>query len=308
MMKYNKIKMTYLKFYFFFSHGIKMKSIKILDNVHKFETIIYPLDKNNYFSVDRSNFVFNDELNSSCLLKTLKGSINNEYFNFDLLNKDLSLKDYLEDQNNVNFINECSLRINKKKYFNFNVESHGAIAPCDIISINEILNDQQHIIPSKLWETCIIPIDNKVENFDVVPIYFYNGSMKYKNTPIITVLEIIIDILSKKFPSFKVQLHKLATSELNISNIKNETFEERVQKSNEELLLEIEQLKKENELLKNKNKSNSLQETEKLYDKYMNESELFRNEIKRINCELFKEFIDNYIEGNKINTSKIIKE
>lgn len=92
----------------------------------------------------------------------------------------------MKDQNNANFINECSLRINKKKYFNFNVESQRGPTILD-----ELINDKKLINTSKLWETCIIPIDNKIENF-------YNGSMKYKNTPIITTLEIIIDILSKK--------------------------------------------------------------------------------------------------------------
>ena len=278
-----------------------MKSIKILGEVHKFETITYPLDENNYFSIDRTNLIFNGEVNTSCLLKTLEGNINNETFNFESLIRETPLKNYLEYRNTVNFINECSLRINKKKYFNFNTESQTGISVCDSSSINELIdNDKHRIIPNKLWETCIIPIDKKVETFDIVPIYFYNGSMKYKNTPVITILEIVINILSKKFPSFKVQLHKLATSELNISNIKNESFEERVQKSNEELLLEIEQLKKENELLKIKNKSNSYEETEKLYDKYMNESELFRNEVKRYLIETQKQFIDSYIEGSKI--------
>ena len=272
-----------------------MESIKILEEVHKFETITYPLGKNNYFTIDKTNFIFNNEVNTLCLLKRLEGNINNEYFNFETLIKETILKDYLKEQNNVNFINECSLRINKKKYFNFNTESQRPFGLCDSTSIDELLDNDKHIIPNKLWETCIIPIDNKVENFVIVPIYFYNGSMKYKNTPIITTLEIITDILSKKFPSFKVQLHKLVTSELNISNIKNESFEERVQKSNEELLLEIEQLKKENELLKIKNKSNSYEETEKLYDKYMNESELFKNEVKRYLIETQKQFIDNYL-------------
>ena len=210
-----------------------MESIKILEEVHKFETITYPLGKNNYFTIDKTNFIFNNEVNTLCLLKRLEGNINNEYFNFETLIKETILKDYLKEQNNVNFINECSLRINKKKYFNFNTESQRPNGLCDSTSIDELLDNDKHIIPNKLWETCIIPIDNKVENFVIVPIYFYNGSMKYKNTPIITTLEIITDILSKKFPSFKVQLHKLVTSELNISNIKNESFEERVQKSNE---------------------------------------------------------------------------
>ena len=281
-----------------------MKAIKILDEVYRFETITYPLDEHNYFSIDRISFVFDNKVNTSCLLKTLTGYINDKSFNFESLIRETILKDYLKDQDTINFINECSLKINKKKYFNFNSESQALISACDSPNINELLDDQKQIIPSKLWETCIIPIDNKVENFDIIPIYFYNGSMKYKNTPIITILEIVIDILSKKFPLFKVQLHKLATSELNISNIKNDTFEERVQKTNEELLLEIEQLKKENELLKNKNKSNSYENFDNLYERYIKEDQNFYNEVKRFIYETTPEFVINYTKNNKLTQVK----
>ena len=122
------------------------------------------------------------------------------------------------------------------------------------------------------------------------------------------VLEIITDILSKKFPSFKTQLHNLCSQELNKANLTDSNLEDISNLSKEELLELYKKEHEENLKFKEKTKTNSLEETEKLYDKYMNESELFRNEIKRINCELFKEFIDNYQKGNKINTSQIIKE
>ena len=158
-----------------------------------------------------------------------------------------------------------------------------------------------------LEETCIL--SNKItENFTEIPIYWYDQNVHQKYRTTIVTLEIITDILSKKFPSFKTQIHNLLVSELNKVELTNTNLEDISNLSREELL---ELYKKEHEKVQKyeaKNKSNSLEETEKLYDKYMNESELFRNEIKRINCELFKEFIDNYIEGNKINTSKIIKE
>ena len=82
---------------------------------------------------------------------------------------------------------------------------------------------------------------------------------------------------------------------MNINEVNKVTLDEYENLTNEELRKLLHERDSKIEKYKSKNKSNSLEETEKLYDKYMNESDLFRNEIKRINCELFKEFIDNYL-------------
>ena len=287
-----------------------MDSIKILGEVYKFDPITYHLGKDNFIKINECKIEYNNRITSCCLLKTIEGNIENNHFNYEKLNKEIKMYDYLKIQNNVKFVNDISLKINNKKWFEFDEDGHRTIVRCPSIKLKDDLldNDQIHFNLDKLWEICIISTENKQENFEVIPIFYFNGSMRYKNTPIITTLEVIINILTKYFPSFEAQLKLINSNELNINEINKVTLDEYENLTNEELRNLLHERDSKIEKYKAKNKSNSLEETEKLYDKYMNESELFRNEVKRINCELFKEFIDNYIEGNKINTSKIIKE
>lgn len=43
------------------------------------------------------------------LLKSIKGHINNEEFNFESLNKDLNIKQWLQSKENIKIINNCFL-------------------------------------------------------------------------------------------------------------------------------------------------------------------------------------------------------
>ena len=101
----------------------ELNSIKILNKEHKFTNKTFTIDINNYFSLDISRFQFNNKLNISCLIKTLVGHINNTDFTYKTLLKDLKLDSFLTIIDNVNFINECSLNINNKKYYDFVYEN-----------------------------------------------------------------------------------------------------------------------------------------------------------------------------------------
>ena len=283
-------------------------NISVLDEHHEFKIIPFKLDEyGNYFEVYGSKIIREDKISVICDIKSLKGSISDIKFNFESLDKEMRIRDYIRDQKHIEFINKLSLNYNNKNWFNIEDKSIARILAIDLSSEDSINDEKGYYKINNLEETRIL--NNKIsENFTEIPIYWYDRNVHQKYRTTIVTLEIITDILSKKFPLFETQIHNLLVSELNISEITNSNLEERTKLSYEELL---ELYKKEHEKVQkyeSKNKSNSLEETEKLYDKYMNESELFRNEVKRINCELFKEFIDNYIEGNKINTSKIIKE
>ena len=290
---------------------IKLKeltSITILDSTYKLSKLRYPLNDKDWFEFIGIRFEYNKKFITLGLLKTITGVIQNESFTYESLNKDLKLYNYLTVQNNIFLINEISLKINKKKWFDINEKKSPEISGDFSINSSDLINEENGLfIPDKLLKTCIIKPYTNYENYNLIPIFHFHGSNSYV-TQNICILEIVVDILSKRFPSVSIQLHQIVSQDLNKAELTNTTLEDISNLSKEELL---ELYKKEHEKVQkyeSKNKSNSLEETEKLYDKYMNESELFRNEIKRINCELFKEFIDNYIEGNKINTSQIIKE
>ena len=286
-----------------------MKSIKILDKVYNFETITYPLGKDNFIKIDECKIDYNNRITSCCLLKTLEGNIEDKQFNFDKLNKEIGLKDYLRMQNNVEFVNDISLKINNKKWFEFEEETHATIVACVSTKLENLLDDDQiHFNLDKLWNTCIVSTENKQVNFEVMPIFYFNGSTKYKNTPIITTLEIVINILIKYFPSFEAQLKLINSNILNKNEINKLTLDEYENLTNEELRTLLHERDSKIEKYEAKNKSNSYENFDNLYERYIKEDQNFYNEVKRFIYETTPEFVINYTKNNKINTSKIIKE
>ena len=175
-----------------------MESIKILGEVYEFKNKRYDINENNYFTVDCVNFINNNNFNISCLLKTIKGCINNIDFDYKKLLKELQLNHYLRDQEHVKFVNECSLKYNNKNWFNFIIEEQGSMDPCSSIPSRFLNLETNKVDIEELNKTCIIKPYTKYENYDVVPIYQYNGSNKDKTVQIICCFEIITHILSKK--------------------------------------------------------------------------------------------------------------
>ena len=74
------------------------------------------------------------------------------------------------------------------------------------ITITSLIKENSHLDVDKLLETCIINSENKITNFEYVPIYYYNGNNRRSDTPLIVEFNIVINMLINKFPSFKNQL------------------------------------------------------------------------------------------------------
>ena len=95
-----------------------MESITIRNNSYKFKEETYKLTPQDSFSISCTKFNFEGNFTNETLLKTIKGRINNEEFNYETLNKDLGIKEWLKFKDNVKLINNCSLKINNKCFFN----------------------------------------------------------------------------------------------------------------------------------------------------------------------------------------------
>ena len=284
-----------------------LESIKIKGVVYKFEKLHYDLTDKDFFEITGVRFKNNNELTTLCLLKTLSGFINNGKFTYQDLNKILKLNIYLQYQDNVNFINESSLKINNKKYYNFKEESLEAYASSDL-SINDLFVRENYKFEiDNLQETCIIQQYSKLDNFEIIPIYYYYGKKNDNYMQIISILEIVTNILTKAFPSFEVQLHNISTQELNKAELINSTLEDITKLSKEQILELYQKEHQENLKLKERNKSYSYEETKKLYNSHMKESELFREEFERYNIDTQYEFINNYQEGDKIYYNKTLQ-
>ena len=141
-----------------------MESIKILGEVYKFKNKRYNINENNYFTIDCVNFVNNNQINIPCLLKTIKGCIDNIEFDYKNLLKDLKLNQYLQHQDNVNFVNECSLKYNNKSWFNLKIDELCAIAQSSSSIQNNLINIENEHIDIKdlkiIWNILILEIYN----------------------------------------------------------------------------------------------------------------------------------------------------
>ena len=283
-------------------------NISILDEHYKFKIIPFKLDESdNYFEVYGIRVFKNNKLSVICDIKSLRGSIGNIKFNFESLDKELTLRHYSQKQNHVEFINKLSLNYNNKNWFNIEENSIGLISPIEFSTDENLIDEKTGFYNiSKLEETCIL--NNKItENFTEIPIYWYDKNVHQKYRITVVVLEIITDILSKKFPSFRTQIHNLVVNELNISEIKEETLEEQTKLSYDELLELYNKQQKELESYKIKNKSISYEDLSKKYDNYMETSNSFREETKRYVIDTQEEFISNYREGDKISYNKTLQ-
>ena len=120
-------------------------------------------------------------------------------------------------------------------------------------------------------------------------------------------MKLLLIFFQKKFPSFKLQIHNLCTTELQISNIKEETFEERTKLSYEELL-ELYKKEHEENLKLKETKFNIYENFERNFNELYNKDENFTNEIKRFIYETIPEYVINYTENSKINTSKLYQD
>ena len=214
-----------------------MNTITIQGFEYNFAEKTYTVNKNMNFKVKLTRYIKNESVVCLCLLKSLVININNKVINFNPrkrvgtygakeFNKNLKLQHYLLYKENIDLINNVSRDVNNRCYYNFVVESDGAIAPSDSTIIpNEILLNDNKLNVAKLYETCIISPNKTITNFEYIPIFHRNGSEKKSETEVIVHFSILIDMLTKVFSEFKHLILKLSDIILNLTELKDEDLE-----------------------------------------------------------------------------------
>ena len=165
----------------------------------------------------------------------------------------------------------------------------GGIPPSNFsLNKNDFLLDNSMIQTDELWKTCLIEPFKQTKNFNIIPVYYYEGPIKRPETHIICEFEVLIDILTKKFINLKSDLTNLNKIQINNAEIENKSFENYSLDEYRKMEERIKQLEEENTKLKEKNKPISYEDLSKKYDNYMETSNSFREEFKRYNMILKK--------------------
>lgn len=116
------------------------------NKTYSFEEETYVLSPDDSFSITCSKFDFEDKFTNEVLLKSIKGKINNEEFNYDSLSVDLDIKYWLQTKENIKNINECSLAVQQPA----NEVGQKLIMKDSSIHFNDLLDDKYQINISKL--------------------------------------------------------------------------------------------------------------------------------------------------------------
>ena len=179
------------------------------------------------FSVNLARYIKEEQVVCLCLLKSLTVNINNKVENFKEIDKKIKVKHYLQTTENVQLINNISLDLNNKLYYNFVAKSGGKYLPSEYINIPEeyLLKDSYLINTTKLNETCIINPNSFIETFDNIPIFHRNGPEKNSKSEIICHFRIVIDILMKVYCQFKHKILELSDLILNLTELQDEDLD-----------------------------------------------------------------------------------
>lgn len=169
------------------------------------------------------------------------------YFNDEVIQ--MKIKYYLQSQDNVKLINLISNRIINKNWFEcYSDESseimlrsqHDQIKP-------ELLDEKSHFIITELYKTkTLLENEYKYENeFPTYPIWHINGKHKTHadKCSLYCHYDIMLHILSLRFVEIKSQILNLSTTEFLKAVINNETIDEHIEHSYEDLLNIIEKQK-----------------------------------------------------------------
>ena len=205
---------------------------------------------------------------------------------------------YLKIAENIDLINNVSLDVNNKLYYNFVVESDRRILRSDStnININDLLDDKQMLNINKLNETCIITPNKIITNFKYIPIFHRNGTEKKSETEVIVHFSILIDMLTKVFSDFKHLILKLSDIVLNLTELQDNDLETYMNMTTSEYIKLLKE--KDKELLELKQDitdreeyietlEEDLEDTINYYednnDLYEDKIDLLMKEIKEIN-------------------------
>lgn len=240
-------------------------------------------------------------------LRSIRVQLNNQEYSYNEICDDI--KHYLRTQFNMNLINLVSKRELNKNWFecyveNDNLSSMGR-SPHAQIQTN-LLDNEGRIIITELYKTkTLLTNEHKYENeFPEYPIWHINGNHKTnaKYCPLYCHYEIMMHILSLKFESISEQIMALTSNEFQKAALNNETVENIITKSKEELIEMIRKLENNNNIKDQKifNLEECMMEIKKQNEESKKENRDLRNTIDSMNAK-----IDAVLESNKHLNAKL---
>lgn len=153
---------------------------------------------------------------------------------------------YLHSQDNVGLINLISKRINDKNWFEC-YSNESIVGSNDAQIKPELLDEKSNIKITELYKTkTLLENECKYENeFPTYPIWHINGKHKANadKCSLYCHYDIMLHILSLRFVEIKSQILNLSTTEFLKAVINNETIDEHIEHSYEDLLNIIEKQK-----------------------------------------------------------------
>ena len=246
------------------------------------------------FTINLARYTKEEQVVCFCLLKSLTVNINNKIDNFKTIDKKIKISHYLHTTENVQLINNISLDLNNKLYYNFVGSSDGKYLPSELVNIREdyLVNNSHLINTTKLNEVCIITPNSFIENFDNIPIFHRNGPEKNSKSEIICHFRIVIDILMKVYSQFKHKILELSDLILNLTELQDEDLDSYMNKSKSDL---IKLLKEKDEEINDKNEyidilEENLEDTIDYYDIYEDRIDTLLIEIREQREETNRRF------------------
>lgn len=217
----------------------------------------FEIIKNYRINLNEDNYVIfngikfeNDETKIYPNIRSVEIHINDQIYTYS---NDKSIKskiyNYLQTKESVKLVNLISNRIINKNWFECCLdESSGNVLGSQDLQIKpELLDEKSNIKITELYKTkTLLENDYKYENeFPVYPIWHINGNhdTPAKYCSLYCHYDIMLHILSLRFVEIKSQILNLSTTEFLKAVINNETIEEHIEHSYEDLLNIIERQK-----------------------------------------------------------------
>ena len=257
-------------------------------------------NEKDYIVVD--GIQFGDINNFYPNIRSIKIHINNQIYTYS--NDDTIktiIKYYLQTRENVKLINLISNRIINKNWFEcyLNESSRNVLGSQHVQIKPELLDEKSNIKITDLYTTKTL-LENgcKYENeFPTYPIWHINGNhdTRAKYCQLYCHYDIMLHILSLRFVEIKSQILNLSTTDFLKAVINDETIEERIEYSREELMNMIE---KQKQIIKQKDKR--IFDLEECMREIRNDNNLIQNDNKELKAK-----IDNILKDNERILNKL---
>lgn len=230
----------------------------------------------------------NDDTKIYPNIRSIEIHINNQiytYFN-DVQIKSI-IYNYLQPQSNVKLINLISNRTINKNWFECYLDeiSKNILGSQDLQINPKLLDEKSNIKITELYKTkTLLENGYKYENeFPTYPIWHINGNHNTpsKYCPLYCHYDIMLHILSLRFVEIKSQILNLSTTEFLKAVINNETIDERIEHSYEDLLNIIERQK---QIINQKNKR--IFDLEECMREIRNDNDIIQKDNKELKTKI----------------------